>query len=123
MAGRQGFDGIGERVTATSTRRGSWRWPALVGLVCLALAAAALGYELLAAAQSGRYRMIAAGELWFKIDGPSLNLVQAIVQRYLHPALWDPGAITVLQWPAWSILGAIGAVLTILSGPWLRRKD
>ncbi len=94
-----------------------------LGGLLLGLALLALAYELWSALQGGGYRMIAAGELWFKIHGPSLNLSQAIVQRYIHPVVWDPAIITLLQWPAWSILGALGAVLSILFGPWLRGRS
>ena len=84
-------------------------------LVCLALAA--LGYEVLLAAANGTWRMIAAGELWYALDRNSLNLAQAITQRYLHPALWDPLIQSLLTWPTWSLLGAPGVALVVaLSG-------
>jgi hypothetical protein len=84
-------------------------------LVCLALAA--LSYEVLPATASGTWRVIAAGELWYALDRDSLNLAQAITQRYLHPALWDPVLQGVLTWPAWSLLGAPGIALVVaLSG-------
>ena len=84
-------------------------------LVCLALAA--LGYEVLLAAASGIWRMIAAGELWYALDRNSLNLAQGITQRYLHPVLWDPILQSALTWPAWSLLGAPGVALVVaLSG-------
>ena len=68
------------------------------------------------------YRVIAAGELWFRLHPYSLNLSQAVVQRYIHPGLWDPLIVSILQWPFWSIFGAPGAVLAVLFGPWLRKK-
>ena len=84
-------------------------------LVCLALAA--FGYEMLLAATSGTWRMIAAGELWYALDPGSLNVAQAITQRYLHPVLWDPILQSALTWPAWSLLGAPGVALVVaLSG-------
>ncbi|MGI9492960.1 MAG: hypothetical protein ACR2QF_11235 [Geminicoccaceae bacterium] len=113
---------MSEQVSVPTGRRGAWHWLCYVGLFFLGLAIAALVYELWLGSQSGGYRTIAAGELWFKIHGPSLNVAQAVIQRYLHPALWDPGIITLLKWPAWSLFGAIGAVLTILFGPWLRAR-
>jgi len=84
-------------------------------LVCLALTA--LGYEMLLAATSGTWRIIAAGELWYALDRGSLNIAQAITQRYLHPVLWDPIVQSALTWPAWSLLGAPGVALVVaLSG-------
>ena len=86
-----------------------------LGLVILGLAA--LGHELLLAWHSGSYRMIAAGELWYALDRGSLNLAQAVTQRYLHPAIWDPLLVSVLQWPAWALPGAPGAALLVAFAP------
>jgi hypothetical protein len=89
----------------------------VVGWVLICLALAALGYEVLLAAASGTWRMIAAGELWYALDRGSLNFAQAITQRYLHPVLWDPILQSALTWPAWSLLGAPGVALVVaLSG-------
>jgi hypothetical protein len=41
--------------------------------------------------------------------------MQAVVQRFLHPLLWDPVIATILQWPAWSLLGAPAAVLIAIT--------
>ena len=110
-----------ETVMATTAspgrRTGFGRWLFMLGLLLLALAMIALFYELFAASSNGGYRAIAAGELWFHLHPYSLNLSQAVTQRYLLPALWDPIIISILQWPAWSILGAPGAVLAILFYP------
>ena len=111
---------MSEQVSVPTGRRGAWHWLGYVGLVLLGLAIAALVYELWLGLQNGGYRAIAAGELWFKIHGPSLNVTQAMIQRYIHPAVWDPGIITLLKWPVWSLLGALGAVLIVLFSP-LRR--
>jgi hypothetical protein len=89
------------------------------GWLLLGAAIAALGNELGLALEGGAYRPIAAGELWYRLDVSSLNLVQAITQRYLHPALWDPVIAGILQWPAWSLLGGPGAAL-IVAFPWRR---
>ncbi len=81
------------------------------GWVMMTLALTALAYELLAFYHTGGYRMVPAGEFWFAVDVASLNLSQAIIQRYVHPFLWDPIIAGLLQWPAWSLLGGPGVVL------------
>lgn len=40
------------------------------------------------------------GQLWFDLSPGTLNLSQAIVQRYLSPAIWDPGIQSLLALPA-----------------------
>jgi len=109
---------MGSRTRAHGSR---WRWPFMFGVLLLILALATLAYEVIAA-DGGGYRSMAAGEIWFRLHPSSLNLSQAIVQRYLHPAAWDPVIIGALQWPAWSLLGAPAAVLMFLFGPWKSGK-
>ena len=54
------------------------------------------------------------GEHWFKLHVASLNLLQAMVERYVSPKLWDPAIVTVLHMPAWLVLGVIGVGLFYL---------
>ena len=58
--------------------------------------------------------MTALGQVWFTLDAPSLNLAQAVVQRYVHPYIWDPIAITILTWPAFAVGGGLGLALMLL---------
>ena len=78
-----------------------------LGWLITAVALMAAGAEILASLEAGAYQGLAIGYLWFKIDTGSLNLSQAIVQRYIHPSLWDPVIVTVLTWPAWITLGVL----------------
>ena len=55
------------------------------------------------------------GQLWFEIDPPSLNTLQAAVERHVSPELWDPVIITVLQAPAVAVFGVLGIVFLLLS--------
>ena len=52
--------------------------------------------------------MAPLGQVWFGLSPETLNLSQAIVQRYLHPALWDPGIQTLLTWPVWAVFAPLG---------------
>ncbi len=55
------------------------------------------------------------GEIWYKIDPPSLNLAQAAVERYLAPWLWDDVIIRILQLPAVAIFAVLGIGFLVLS--------
>jgi hypothetical protein len=69
-----------------------------------------------------------AGELWASIDRPSLDLSQAVVERYIapvvfYPDLWFDVILPMLLWPAWKTLvvllagsTAIGLLLWKLAG-------
>ena len=56
-------------------------------------------------------RFVTLGEFWYMAHPESLNLSQAIIQRYIWAALWDPGITTVLLWPLWVILMGLGSAL------------
>ncbi len=57
------------------------------------------------------------GEHWYKLHVASLNSSQAAVERYVHPYLWDPILITVLQTPTWIFFGVLGLLFY-----WLGRR-
>ena len=65
---------------------------------------------------TGHWAPIALGQLWFDLDRSSLNLVQAVVQRYIHPFLWDPIIVTILLCWAFAVLMALGLLILALSG-------
>ncbi len=56
------------------------------------------------------------GEYWFEVNSDSLGLAQAVTQRYLHPAIWDPFVISVLLWP---VAGGLGLVFAVFAVPGL----
>ena len=87
----------------------------LIGRMFLTLSLILIGHEVLNALESGEYRLIALGELWFRLDRAmgtgSLNISQAIVQRYISPWLWEGVFQNVLTAPGWLVFGVPGAAL------------
>ena len=60
-------------------------------------------------------RFHAVGDIWFMLSPRSLNLVQAVTQRYLFPEVWDPVIVWLLQWPAGAMFSLIGLVTLIIT--------
>lgn len=54
------------------------------------------------------------GELWFSISAPSLNLTQAVIERYTVSFLWDPVLLSVLQAPAALVLMVTALIFAFL---------
>lgn len=54
------------------------------------------------------------GEIWYKLEPGSLNLSQAIVQRYLHPNIWEWIAVPLLVRPFWEAVVLAFIVFLIL---------
>ena len=94
----------------------------VIGGILLLAGMAALGFDLWQYVQStGQgFHLAAAGELWYRLSPGTLNLTQAVTQRYVLPELWDPVLHTVLLWPACLVLGVPGLVLLALGS--LRRR-
>jgi hypothetical protein len=93
-------------------RRRGWGIALLVVGILLDLAgSAAFAYGAVTA--GGPW--IALGQLWYRLDVASLNLVQAVVQRSIDPRLWDPVIVAILLQPAFVVLSLPGALLLILA--------
>ena len=93
----------------------------LIGLLLLAAAIAVLVWEAMGLVQYGEWRLIAFGEIAFRLAPESLNLAQAVTQRYVAPWLWDPVIQTFLLWPAWPILGGLAVLFLVWGRPRRRR--
>lgn len=72
----------------------------LVGIGFFLLFVTAAGYDTVRSVAAGGLRLSRLGELWFQISPGTLNLAQALTQRYVSPYLWDPVIQTLLAWPA-----------------------
>ncbi|MFC4271394.1 hypothetical protein GQF03_18490 [Sneathiella chungangensis] len=86
----------------------------LISWALIGAAFVVLGHDLLQYLNSETWHSILAGELWFRLNPEGLNLVQAVIQRYVWPALWDPVIVTLLLWPAWLVFLVPGIVLLLL---------
>jgi hypothetical protein len=61
----------------------------LLGWVLIFLALAVAGRDAMAMIDRGQFGLIKLGEFWFQVSPASLNGLQAGVERYLTPLLWD----------------------------------
>ncbi len=88
-----------------------------LGWALLVCALLAFGGGLQPWVGGGAFQALALGELWYHLDAASLNALQAFVQRYLHPVIWEVGALRLLLLPAWAVFGVVGGALA-----WLLRR-
>jgi len=84
------------------------------GWLLLLAALAVAGWELLAPSETAGFALRPLGELWYRLSPGSLNLLQAIVERYIWPPLWDPAIVGVLRLPALLVFAV--PALIILAG-------
>ena len=82
-------------------------------LILLAVIAAVSDATKTQSAKSGIV-VTSMARQWAEIAPQSLSAAQTTVQRSLHPALWDPVLLKLLQAPTWAALGLTGIALCYL---------
>ena len=81
----------------------------------LAMGALALINDFTHALAPGvKFAFLSMRGLWQMFHEASLAGLQGLVQKSLHPLLWDPVLLAVLKLPAWFVLGVIGGALCFL---------
>jgi len=93
----------------------------LIGWVAFLAGAAVLVRDGLVWINTKHWAPIALGQLWYQLDRSSLNLVQAVTQRYIHPFLWDPIMVTILLSWAFAVLMILGVLLLVVFRKRVRR--
>src|ERR1700731_4100162 len=94
----------------------------LIGWVIFLTGLSVLVRDVLVCIHSKLWAPIPLGQLWFDFSRSSLNLVQAVVQRYIHPFLWDPIIVTILLCWAFAVLMVFGLLILLLSRKRTRRR-
>lgn len=84
------------------------------GLWICALALLALVLDGVRSIAANALVVKSLGEVWYMLDVASLNLTQAVIQRNVHPLLWDPVLQWILTLPAWLVAGILGLLLLYL---------
>ncbi|MEZ5810145.1 MAG: hypothetical protein R3D45_01915 [Rhizobiaceae bacterium] len=54
------------------------------------------------------------GVSWYETSPDTLNLAQAVVQRYLSPVIWDPFMIWVLNQPGFAVMAILSLLFYLL---------
>jgi hypothetical protein len=86
----------------------------LIGWLLLFAGLVRLGFDVKAWVTSKIWAPMALGQLWYELNRSSLNLVQAVIQRYVSARLWDQIIVNVLLWWAFAFLIGLGLILLYL---------
>lgn len=86
----------------------------VIGWIALLAGGAVFVRDLLVWVDTQHWAPIALGQLWYQLNRSSLNLVQAVTQRYIHPFLWDPIIVSVLLSWAFAVLMVLGVLLLVV---------
>ena len=87
----------------------------LIGWIFFLAGVSVLVRDVLVWIDTKHWAPIALGQLWYDFNRSSLNLVQAVVQRYVHPFLWDTIIVSILLCWAFAVLMVPGLLILALS--------
>lgn len=91
-----------------------------ISLLVLVLAVIAGVIDAIKSVAASRVELTPLGQIWFELSPDTLNLVQALVQRYLHPYIWDPVIQWILLQPTWAVLLVISLLFYMIA--WRRPR-
>ncbi len=84
-----------------------------LGVLILAAAFILLVYDGAKSIADSRLYIYKLGQFWTDINAGSLQSLQAAIEAQLV-WLWNPVILTVLEQPAWLVLGVIGILLILV---------
>ncbi len=74
-----------------------------ISMIALVLAVIAGVIDAIKSVAASQVVMEPLGNAWYAISPDTLNLAQAVIQRNVHPYLWDPIIQWVLLQPTWAV--------------------
>lgn len=83
----------------------------VVGWIVILAGLSLLLRDAIAWVDTRSWAPVVLGQLWYELDRSSLNLVQAMTQRYIARFLWDPIIVGILLCWAFAVLLMAGALL------------
>ena len=86
----------------------------LIGWIVFLAGAAVLANDVIVWIDTKIWAPIALGQLWYELDRSSLNVTQAVIQRYIHPFLWDPIIVSILLCWAFPVLMTLGLLIVVI---------
>ncbi len=86
-----------------------------LGLLVIAAGFAALVVDGTRSIAATDVRIMAFGDLCVTLFPAKFLLLQPLVERQIHPLLWDPVLLTLFRLPTWLVLALIGLLLMWLT--------
>jgi hypothetical protein len=88
-----------------------------LGLCLLATAFVTLLGDVTRSVAGARLSVTPLGETLMALAPGKLALAQALVERHVHPFIWDPVLVDLMRLPVWLAAGVAGVLAT-----WLGNK-
>ncbi|WP_421783065.1 hypothetical protein [Kiloniella litopenaei] len=93
----------------------------ILGWFFLAIALASLAFDLFQLMEGDSFQLSLLGENWFAVHPGSLNLLQAVTERYIGLWLWDDVLSPLLFVPT-LVVGLVAAAIFFIPGYLLKGR-
>jgi len=90
----------------------------LIGLALLAGAFAAAVIDGARTIAASQFTVTPMGRTLYDAFPNKFPLLQPFIERQIHPLLWNPILVNILQAPTWAVLGVLGGFILYM----LRRR-
>lgn len=67
--------------------------------------------------------ILLTGEAWYALSPDTINLAQAVIERYIWPPLWGDVLLPVLQTPLWMFCAIVAVMFALLWAVAQRRRN
>ena len=74
-----------------------------ISLLALVVAVIAAVIDMIKSVAASQLIMTSLGAEWFQLSPDTLNMTQAVIQRNVHPYIWDPVMQWILLQPTWGV--------------------
>ena len=74
-----------------------------ISLLALVAAVISAVVDMIKSVAASQVIITPLGADWYQFSSDTLNLTQAIIQRNVHPFIWDPVVQWILLQPTWAV--------------------
>jgi hypothetical protein len=74
-----------------------------ISLLALVVAVITAVIDMIKSVAASQLMITPLGAEWYRLSPDSLNLTQAVIQRNVHPYIWDPMVQWILLQPIWGV--------------------
>lgn len=89
-------------------------------LIALIVAVISAVVDMIKSVAASEIVLTPLGADWYALSADTLNVTQEVIQRHVHPYVWDPVVQWILLQPTWAVFVVLSLVFYIMG--WRKPK-
>lgn len=86
-----------------------------ISLLALVIAVISAVIDMIKSVAASQVIITPLGADWYKFSADTLNLTQAVIQRNVHPFVWDPVVQWILLQPTFAVFLFLSLLLYVIA--------